>query len=104
MGPNWFSLCNDFVKVLSDSFKSESGRTDFVNATEQARSEINSWVESTTNAKIKELFPVGILTPLTRMVLTSAVYFKGSWLHPFKSGIPPEKVFILRQMRRCVLT
>lgn len=92
---NGLGLRDDFVKVLGDSFKSEGGRIDFVNATEQARCEINSWVENTTNAKIKELIPPGILTVLTRMVLTSAVYFKGSWLHPFKVKDTTRKSFYI---------
>jgi serine protease inhibitor len=29
------------------------------------------------------LIPKGMLDQLTRMVLVNAVYFKGSWLHPF---------------------
>eukprot|EP00112_Aurelia_sp_Birch-Aquarium-sp1_P022854 Seg659.5 transcript_id=Seg659.5/GoldUCD/mRNA.D3Y31 product="Serpin B6" protein_id=Seg659.5/GoldUCD/D3Y31 len=90
-----FESLEDLLKSLEQIASSEGGRIDFVNATEQARCEINSWVENTTNAKIKELIPPGILTALTRMVLTSAVYFKGSWLHPFKVKDTTRKSFYI---------
>lgn len=90
---NGYDLCDEFRKALRESFQSESGRVDFVKATEAARCEINSWVEDKTNAKIKDLIASGILNNLTRLVLTSAVYFKGSWLHEFKKENTMTKAF-----------
>jgi serpin B len=46
---------------------------------EPARKRINAWVEDRTRDRIKELIPSGHITPLTRMVLANAVYFKGQW-------------------------
>lgn len=50
---------------------------------ETARKQINDWVERATHEKIKDLIPSGVITALTRMVLTNAVYFKGSWRFKF---------------------
>ena len=45
---------------------------------ETARSIINSWVESETKNKIKDLLKPEALNPLTFLVLVNAVYFKVS--------------------------
>lgn len=50
---------------------------------EAARQTINRWVADKTEEKILELIPPGILNPLTALVLTNAVYFKGNWASQF---------------------
>lgn len=52
---------------------------DFVKDTENSRKTINSFIEEQTNGKIKELIPSGVLNPMSRAVLTNAIYFKGTW-------------------------
>ncbi|MEA1925225.1 MAG: serpin family protein [Candidatus Altiarchaeota archaeon] len=56
---------------------------DFVGETEKSRQIINGWVEDQTNDKIKDLIPPGQLNPMTRLVLTNAIYFKGTWVYQF---------------------
>jgi len=56
---------------------------DFITKTEESRKIINTWVEEQTNNKIKDLIPQGMITPLTRLVLTNAIYFKGTWAIQF---------------------
>ncbi len=51
----------------------------------QVRLEINQWVASRTNDKIRDLIAPGIIDPSTSMVLVNAIYFKGDWLRPFTS-------------------
>ena len=71
-----------FVAGIRDSFSGEIQKVDFNNES-AARAKINGWVEDQTQGRIKDLIPVGVLTPLTRLVLTNAVYFKAAWEHPF---------------------
>lgn len=78
-----FDLKSVFLDHLKKHFLSEIGEVDYIKDSEGARQSINSWVEKQTKAKIKDLIPSGVLHALTRLVLTSAVYFKGSWLHEF---------------------
>jgi serpin B len=59
-------------------------QVDFARATERARTTINEWVEKQTREKIRELLKPGVLTPLTTLVLTNAIYFKGNWASRFK--------------------
>ena len=56
---------------------------DFKNNFEPARLEINHWAEQQTNNRIKDVVPLGALDNDTRLVITNAVYFKGSWVEPF---------------------
>ncbi|MEN6561105.1 MAG: serpin family protein [Acidobacteriota bacterium] len=53
---------------------------------EKARQEINAWTEDHTAKKIRDLIKPNILTPLTRLVLTNAVYFKGNWARQFRAA------------------
>ncbi len=62
---------------------------------EAARLIINKWVEDKTNNKIKDLLKPGILTDLTRLVLTNAIYFKGDWKKEFNDDATYEATFFL---------
>ena len=76
-------LQSEFQAHLKNYFPSETGEVDYMKDSDGARREINAWVEEQTKGKIKDLIPSGVLDALKRLVLTSAVYFKGSWLHEF---------------------
>ena len=76
--------CDDFISKLQKYYDSAMGELNFVREAEKSRQEINKWVEDKTNNKIKDLFPHGSISSLTRFVLTNAIYFKGKWKKPFK--------------------
>ena len=78
-----FNILSEFQDHLKRYFLSEATEVDYINDSEGARVKINSWVEEQTNSKIKNLIAPGVLGSLTRLVLTSAVYFKESWLKEF---------------------
>ncbi len=67
--------------------------TDFRTGAEASRGTINKWVSSATNDKISELLPKGSLTQETRVVLTNAVYFKGTWEKPFDKKATVDEPF-----------
>ena len=56
---------------------------DFKRAPETARMAINAWVEQQTRDRIRNLIPEGLVNQDTRLVLTNAIYFKGTWKHAF---------------------
>lgn len=70
---------------------------DFVKAPEISRRKINRWVEEQTGDKIKDLIPSGLIGPLTRLVLTNAIYFKGEWVRQFDSKKTEEQDFKVAQ-------
>jgi serpin B len=59
---------------------------DFIGAPEESRTTINRWVEEKTSNKIRDLLPAGSIDSLTRLVITNAVYFKGTWERQFDAN------------------
>ncbi len=73
----------EFLKTTHDDFNAAAQSVDFLNQTDAAQRAINAWVETQTRDKIRDLLGPGDLSPLTKLVLTNAIYYKGAWLHPF---------------------
>ena len=84
-----------FLDVLAESYGAGVRPTDFSAAPEESRLAINDWVAKSTEDRIRDLIPQGIINPLTRMVLTNAVYFNASWLFPFSEANTREQPFHL---------
>jgi serpin B len=68
---------------------------DYKKANEEARTRINEWVEKKTEEKITDLIKPDVLTPLTRLVLVNAIYFKGNWARQFKQSLTHDAPFYL---------
>ena len=66
---------------------------DFAGQPEASRQTINSWVAGQTNNKILDLLPPGSITDLTRLVITNAVYFKGTWEKQFDANLTSDAPF-----------
>ena len=83
----WVQEGYQFLKPCLDLVEKHYGAdpeaVDYTSDAEGARKKINTWVEEQTSDRIKDLIPSGALTPLTRLVLTNAIYFKGDWVHQF---------------------
>jgi len=74
-----YPFLSDFRDTLAESYDAPLRRTDFVDAPEKARTEINDWVSKETSGKIEDLMVPGTITPDTCLVLANAIYFKGTW-------------------------
>jgi serpin B len=57
------------------------------------RARINGWVADQTNDRIEELLPPGSIGADTRLVLTNAVYFHGTWHTAFDRARTQELPF-----------
>jgi serpin B len=68
---------------------------DFITSPEDSRKIINTWVEDRTNGKIPNLLPAGAIDPSTRLVITNAVYFKGTWVKQFDKNETREADFTI---------
>ena len=75
-----------FLDVLAESYGAGVRSTDFKGSPEESRTAINDWVAASTQDRIKDLVPEGIINPLTRMVLTNAIYFSAYWSSPFNEA------------------
>jgi serpin B len=81
-----FRLLDDYVNLVASEYGAEARNVDFSGDPEGARVAINDWVSDRTRERIRDLLAPGVITGMTRVVLTNAVYFKGSWMHQFQEG------------------
>jgi serpin B len=88
-----YPLLKEYLDTVETYYHGKASNVDYRGATEEARKTINSWVEGNTNNKIKDLIPPGILDADTRLVLTNAVYFKGTWIKEFNKADTREQEF-----------
>ena len=68
---------------------------DFARDPDKSRITINEWVEKKTESKIKDLLKEGHVTELTRLVLTNAIYFLGTWNEVFDPDNTRDRAFWL---------
>jgi serpin B len=87
-----FPWRKEFLDLTRTHYGSGVVETDF-RKPDAARALINAWVETETKKRIKDLIPDGVLSPLTRMVLTNAVYFKGTWRYQFDKKTTKDAPF-----------
>ncbi|XP_075974928.1 serpin B8-like [Anticarsia gemmatalis] len=75
------SLRDLYRDYLRDVYRGEVLSTDFKQS-EEAKIKINEWVKNHTEGQIENFLKRNL--PLsTKLVLLSALYFKGQWEHPF---------------------
>jgi serpin B len=91
-GQRGYHFHKSFLKLVHDCYGGGFEEADFA-ASEPARQRINSWVEKQTQSKIKDLFPPGSIDLTTRLVLASAIYFKGDWANRFKNSSTRDENF-----------
>lgn len=76
-----YKFTDAFINLIREHYGAEVQRVDFVQAPGAAAQQINQWVARRTNRKITDAAGPGAITPLTRLVVCNAIYFKGKWLH-----------------------
>lgn len=94
-GQKGYGFLREFLELVETSYEGKLNEVDFIKATEAARQTINAWVEKKTRGKIRDLIAKGVLSALTRLVLTNAVYFKGSWAKQFEADNTRDAPFTL---------
>jgi len=92
-GQSGFGFRPQYLATTRTQYGAELAQVDFVQETEQARQQINEWVEEQTKDRIKDLLPEGSVSNLTRLVLTNAIYFKGKWEYPFDKKATKDAPF-----------
>lgn len=88
-----YPLLDEYTELVESKYGAVANNLDFTMNPEGSRQTINEWVTEKTRDRIRDLIPPGVITPLTRVVLTNAVYFKGSWLYEFDEGMTADGEF-----------
>jgi serpin B len=94
-GQRGYHFLPEFLATVRGPFGATFEEVDFLAATEDARRTINAWAEQETEGKIQDLIAPGVLDSSTRLVLTNAIYFKGTWTNPFKTEQTRDEDFHL---------
>ena len=92
-----YPFLEDYTSRVEKYYGGKAANLDFVSETEKSRQTINTFIEEQTNNKIKDLIPQGVLNAYTRLVLTNAIYFKGTWTWEFDKGDTREQDFKITQ-------
>lgn len=82
-----------YTGIAEQYYAANTSTLDFTGQPEASRTTINSWVEEKTNNKIRNLLPKGSINSLTRLVITNAVYFKGTWQKQFDQNKTSDAPF-----------
>jgi serpin B len=77
-----YPVLESYAGLVEHVFRTHITAMDYGNP-EAARRFINAWAEERTNSRISDLIPPGSIDSLTRLELTSAIYFRGAWAEPF---------------------
>ncbi len=94
-GQKDFTFLADFLDTLAVNYGAGLRILDFINEPEASRVAINDYIYEQTEEKIKDLIPEGVIDPMTRLVLTNAIYFNAAWLYPFSEDLTSDGIFHL---------
>ncbi|MBS3056548.1 MAG: serpin family protein [Candidatus Aenigmarchaeota archaeon] len=78
-----YKFLGEYLSTVEKYYGGKAANVDFLREREKSRQTINTFIEEQTNNKIKDLIPEGVIDDRTRLVLTNAIYFKGTWVLQF---------------------
>ncbi len=84
-----------FLQLTEKHYGAGLQEVNFISDKEGSLKTINKWVEKETQDKIKYLLQPDNIDPLTRLILTNAIYFKGNWQCQFKKENTKDEDFYL---------
>ena len=82
-----------YLDTLVMNYGNEVREVDFRRQPEHVRDQINKWVATETDGRIEDILSSDAITPLTRLVLANAVYFKAVWQLPFDERATSNQPF-----------
>ena len=84
-------LLAEYLKVMDRYYKASVLPVDYRDGAAAAQ-HINGWVSEQTQGLISHVVDPG-LDPLTRLILVTAIYFRGRWEHPFDEDVTRDERF-----------
>lgn len=83
----------EFLKAGKRLPGASLAQLDFKGRPEHSRAAINDFVAKATDGRVKGLLPRGSIRGNTKMVLASAIHFKGDWEYPFLTRSTKTETF-----------
>jgi serpin B len=90
-----YTFLPEYSRIALQSYGANAESLDFIHDAEGARNTINAWVAKTTDDKITNLISQGVINPDTRLIITNAIFFKGTWVKQFEKNKTSEQQFRL---------
>jgi serine protease inhibitor len=88
-----YKLLEEYLSTVEKYYGGKVANLDFGGESEKSRQKINTFIEEQTANRIKDLIPPGILDAATKLVLTNAIYFKGTWVWEFDKADTRDQDF-----------
>jgi serpin B len=85
-GQTGFPFRQPFLQLTASAYQAPFETLDFMRAPDPATRHINLWVEGQTQSRIRDLIPIGVIDPDTRLVLVNALHLKAPWAVPFQTN------------------
>ncbi|XP_006837600.1 PREDICTED: serpin B12 [Chrysochloris asiatica] len=96
-GEQGFLICPEYLDGVVQFYHTTMESLDFRKDIEKSRQEINFWVESQSQGRIKEFFSKDTINNTTVLVLVNAVYFKAKWENVFDYKNTVDASFTLNE-------
>ncbi len=90
-----YAFLDEYLDTLAVNYDAGLRLLDFASDPEACRKTINNWVSQQTEGKIEDLIKEGIISEMTRLVLTNAIYFNAAWDKPFNGDNTSNGTFYL---------
>ncbi|MDB6028803.1 MAG: proteinase inhibitor serpin, partial [Verrucomicrobiales bacterium] len=91
-----YPFTQQFMEVARSHYDAETRALDF-KGTANASSEINDWIGKKTQGKIGRMITPDQITANTKLILCSAIYFKGKWETQFAPSATRPRAFFLNE-------
>jgi len=92
-GQRGYGFKKEFLDLIARYYAGGFNEVDFKGETEKSRKMINKWTQNNTADKIKDILGPKDIDYLTRLVLTNAIYFKGTWAWQFEKELTRSASF-----------
>ncbi|KAM5262875.1 leukocyte elastase inhibitor [Ctenodactylus gundi] len=96
-GEKSYNFLPDFLASIKKMYDADLASVDFQHTPDRARRMINQRVKELTTGKIPELLAAGMVDNATKLVLVSAIYFKGKWQETFMKEDTTDAPFKLNK-------
>ena len=87
---DWFTLSQPYLDAAHGTYLAD---VETVNFAADAVDRINQWASDKTHGKIKDVVTRETVDSLTAMMISNAIYFKGTWVNQFPEDATRESDF-----------